>query len=236
MLQPACIGLRSFKAWVCICLDALLHSFSGPWGVLLLGALMFAERFVIILPSYAVLALGGAAAAMGLMNPWAALLATMVGSMLAAWSWHVLGWRIGGPRCRDFVCRHGKWMGLNPKRYDELCAALDRNARWTLLLAQIIPTVRILATLPAGVARIRWGRIAVPVLLGSLAWNGFFFADGYLLGINNLAGPWELIAVAIGVLVFELVLLALGWWLGKRRALRRQAQAQQVAAEPELPA
>lgn len=219
-------------------MDALLHCFSGPWGVVLLGVLMFAERFVIILPSYAVLALGGAAAALGLMNPWAALISAMAGSMLAAWLWHVIGLRIGGPRCRDFVCRHGKWMGLNPKRYDELCAALDRNARWTLLLAQIIPTVRILATLPAGVARISWARIALPVFIGSLAWNGFFFGDGYLLGINNLAGPWELIMVAIGVLVFELLLLGLGWWLGKRRAARierEELQRQAAALESNQP-
>lgn len=204
-------------------MEALLHCFSGVEGVLLLGALMFAERFVIILPSYAVLALGGAAAAKGLMNPWWALIASMAGSMLAAWLWHVIGLKLGGPRCRDFVCRHGKWMGLNPKRYDELCAALDRNARWTLLLAQIIPTVRILATLPAGVAQIRWSRIALPVFAGSLAWNGFFFFDGWVLGVKNLAGPWELILVAIGVLVFEVLMLGGAWWIGKRRAARRAA-------------
>lgn len=207
-------------------MEALLNCFAGIEGVLLLGALMFAERFVIILPSYAVLALGGAAAAKGLLDPWWALTSVMVGSMLSAWLWHVLGWRLGGPRCRDFVCRHGKWMGLNPKRYDELCAALDRNARWTLLLAQIIPTVRILATLPAGVARIRWRRIALPVFAGSLGWNAFFFWDGYLLGVKNLAGPWELILVAIGVLVFEVLMLGGAWWIGKRRAARREALAQ----------
>ena len=211
-------------------MEALLHLFSGPWGVVLLGALMFAERFVIILPSYAVLALGGAAAASGLMDPWAAITAAMLGSMLAAWLWHWIGLSIGGPRCRDFVCRHGKWMGLNPKRYDELCAALDRHARWTLLLAQIIPTVRILATLPAGVAKIRWMRILLPVFIGSAAWNAFFFVDGYLLGIHDLAGPWELLMVAIGVLAFELLLLGLGWWWGKRRALQRERAAAQAGA------
>ena len=201
-------------------MDALLYCFSGVNGVLLLAALMFAERFVIILPSYAVLALAGAAAAHGLLDPWWALGASLLGSLLAAWCWHVLGLHLGGSRCRDYVCSHGRWMGLNPKRYDNLCSALDRNAGWTLLLSQIVPTIRILATLPAGVAAISWRRILLPVALGSLLWNAFWFVDGYVLGVHHMASPWQLILVAFGVLSFEVLMLVLAWWLAKRRASR----------------
>src|SRR5690606_8358079 len=185
-------------------------------GLFALAGVMASERFVPVLPSYAVLALGGIAAAGGAYDVKLAIAATTLGSFLGSLGWYGVGYAVGPDRVGSFVARRGRWFGLTPSVYERSAAAYRRHSRLLLMLSQLIPTVRIFATFPAGVLRVPAASILLPTFLGILGWNGAFVLAGYLLeespvGENGLALP-----VLLAVVLVEALLVWGGYLLWKR--------------------
>lgn len=185
-------------------------------GLLALAAVMASERFVPILPSYAVLALGGIAAASGAYDVKLAVLAATLGSFLGSLGWYALGYAVGPDRVGNFIARRGRWFGLTVGVYERSAAAYRKHSRLLLMLSQFIPTVRIFATFPAGVLRVSSTSILLPTFLGILGWNGAFVLAGYLLeespiGKENMALP-----VLLGVVLVEALLVWGGYLLWRR--------------------
>lgn len=151
----------------------------GPWGV---GLLMLLENVFPPIPSELIMPLAGFVAARGEMGLVAAILAGTVGSLAGATLWYAVGRAVGADRLRRWSAHHGRWLTLSPEDVDRACAWFDRHGAGAVFFGRLVPTVRTLISVPAGLARMPLPKFLLWSGLGSLAWTSLLAIAGYLLG------------------------------------------------------
>ncbi len=118
-------------------------------GYVILAAIVFLENLFPPIPSELVLPLAGSRVASGDMGYLEAVLAATVGSVLGALVLYALG-RFGG---RPLLLRYGRLLRLDERRLDRAEAWFDQRGDWLVLLGRVIPGVRSVISVPAGLAR-----------------------------------------------------------------------------------
>jgi membrane protein DedA with SNARE-associated domain len=156
---------------------ALLERF----GYLGVAALMFAENVFPPLPSELIMPFAGFAAAQGRMSAAGVVIAGTVGSLAGGTLWYLLGRRLGLGRVRRLAARHGRWATVDVDEVDRAEAWFARHGGKAVLLGRLVPAVRTLVSLPAGVAEMPWGRFVLLSSIGTTTWTALLATAGYLL-------------------------------------------------------
>ena len=151
---------------------------SGYIGIALL---MFAENLFPPIPSELIMPFAGFVAARGELHPVGVVAAGVAGSLLGAIPWYLAGRWVGGERLKRLADRHGRW--LTASRYD-----LERAEDWfnrygwlAVLLGRLVPAVRTLISVPAGMTHMPLAPFIVCSTIGTLLWTCFLTGAGYLL-------------------------------------------------------
>jgi len=152
---------------------------AGLSGVFLL---MLVENLLPFIPSELILPLAGFEAAQGRFPPAMAVLAGGLGSALGGVAWYALGRRIGGERLARFAERHGRWLGLSAAEVRKATAWFARRGALAVCLGRMLPGVRAVICIPAGVAKMPFGRFILWSSLGAFVWSGLLVAAGVMLG------------------------------------------------------
>jgi membrane protein DedA with SNARE-associated domain len=199
--------------WITSVLDA-----TGALGV---GFLMLLENVFPPIPSELVMPLAGFVAARGEVGLVAVILAGSVGSLLGALLWYYLGRALGHDRLRSLAARHGRWLTLAPEEVDRAEAWFLRHGGAAVFLGRLVPGVRMLISVPAGVARMPLPRFLAWSAAGTVIWTAALAGAGFLLeGRYELVGHW--VNPVSNVVVVGLVALYI-WRVatfGRRRAAR----------------
>jgi membrane protein DedA with SNARE-associated domain len=200
---------ESLAAWV----YDVIQSF-GYAGV---AFLMLAENLFPPIPSEVILPLTGFLVEQGSLVFLPALVVATVGSLVGALVLYALG-RWGG---RELILRHGRVLRLKEADLDRADGWFDRYGGAIVLFGRIVPGVRSLVSIPAGLSEMPLGRFVLLTALGSGVWNTLLIGLGWLLGEN-----WPRVAGVLGsvsdVVLALLVVAAflLGLWLWRRRRIR----------------
>ena len=144
-------------------LAAHLDAFAAlapTWGLLLVFAFMAVESSFIPFPSEVVMIPAGFLAARGELGcgtPLAAVtlafVAGVLGSLAGAYVNYFLALWVGKP----FLDKYGKWFFLKPDALDRACAIFNRYGAATTFVCRMIPAIRQLISIPAGIARMPLG-------------------------------------------------------------------------------
>ena len=183
----------------------------GYAGVALLIAL---EAVFPPIPSEVILPLSGSLSAAGEFNVFLMVGAATLGSLGGASMLYGIGRWGGERRIGDWLDRYGKWLLLS--RSD-----LDRSREWfarygspAVLIARVIPGMRSFVSVPAGLARMPYGRFLVFTAIGSAMWDGALVGAGYYLGKNwNQVQGW---LAPIGPIVYGFILLLVVVFVARR--------------------
>ena len=177
-------------------------------GALGAGAAVFLENLFPPIPSEVILPLAGFVAAQGRMTLAEAIFGATIGSVAGALALYGVACWIGAERLRRLF----DWMPLT-------CADdIDKADRWfarygstAVLIGRVIPIVRSLVSIPAGVARLRLGRFIILTALGSTVWNTILVLTGYLLGSNwcSVLGFLDRFQIIVAFVLAGLLV----WWL-----------------------
>ena len=173
--------LNQFFHWLADTVLAL-----GYPGIIILMAI---ESSVLPLPSELVMPPAGYLAAKGQMNAWIAVAAGTLGSVLGALANYALAIFVGEPVLR----RYGKYILLSPRSLDRAEAFFRRHGEISTLLGRLLPVIRHLISIPAGMSRMRLARFAGFTALGAAVWCGILTYLGWLIGRHG-----EEVAAAIG--------------------------------------
>jgi membrane protein DedA with SNARE-associated domain len=196
--------------WVVGLMDAL-----GAPGV---GLAIALENVFPPLPSEVFLPLAGFAAARGEMSLVAAIAWTTLGSLVGALVLYGVGAALGRDRVRALADR----MPLvNATDVDKAEAWFARHGAKAVFLGRMVPLVRSLISVPAGVERMPPARFAALTAAGSLIWNTAFVLAGYVLGANW--GVVEQYADVASKAVLGLLVLAVAVFAVRRIRRRRTA-------------
>lgn len=187
-------------------------------GVALLMAI---ENVVLPIPSEVIMPFAGFKTARGPMTLLGVIIAGTIGSVLGGLPLYYAGHALGEDRLRRFIERYGKWVLLRARDLDRAAARFAGNSFMEVTLGQLLPGVRGLISIPAGVARMNVGLFVLANLIGTLVWCTVLAVAGRLLGrnftqIHKFLGPtgWAI----LGILV-----VALAFWLVRRRIERSAA-------------
>ena len=161
-------------------LTRLIDQF-GAFGV---GLVMLLENVFPPIPSELIMPLAGFQAAQGKMSLVAIFLAGTAGAVLGAYLWYLVGQKLGRTRLTTFIERHGHWLTLNTEDVDSAIAWFDRHDRMAVFLGRMVPGVRTLISVPAGLNGMGLGKFLLYTTLGSAIWNSGLIAAGYLLSAN----------------------------------------------------
>jgi len=118
-------------------------------------------------------------------NLWAAAMLAIAcgitGSLLGAWINYVLGLKLGRP----FLHRWGKFFFLAPDRLSRAEQLFRDFGEVTTFVCRLIPVVRQLISIPAGISRMNFGRFTLFTGAGAGIWVIILTSIGYWFGMTT---------------------------------------------------
>jgi membrane protein DedA with SNARE-associated domain len=188
-------------------------------GLLAVGFLMILENVFPPIPSELIMPLAGFLAAQGSMSMIAVILVGTAGSVLGCLIWYWLARVWGQERFLRFIDRHGVWLTLDREEAERAMRWFERYGPVAVLIGRMIPTVRTLIAVPAGLAGMSLWTFVLYASIGGLLWTGLLAGAGYLLKENYEQVEHWLNPVTTGVIVLivALYLYRLVRGLAKRR-------------------
>lgn len=183
-------------------------------------ALMFIESSFLPLPSELVMPPAGYLAAQGRMNPALAILAGTLGSIGGALFNYWFAVRVGEP----FLRRYGKFVLLRPHHLDRSEAFFARHGEISTFIGRLLPVLRHLISIPAGMARMPLGRFVAFTALGAGIWCTVLVYIGWFVGRHQtvlregVVKAYSTQAVLYMLPVLVLVLAAYVAWNRRRKS------------------
>ncbi|WP_439599221.1 DedA family protein [Falsiroseomonas sp.] len=152
---------------------------AGGWpGVM---ALMFLENVFPPIPSEVIMPLAGFVAARGEMSLVLALIAGIIGTLLGNVFWYELARAIGADRIRPMVGRYGRWFAVGEDDLRKAEATLEKYGPFALSFGRLLPGIRTVISIPAGLIRIPRHVFYLWTALGSGVWITFLTLAGYFM-------------------------------------------------------
>ena len=183
----------------------------GLWGIF---ALMAPESACIPIPSEPTMLFAGFASRDGAYPLWAPVLvatfANLVGSAIAY---------AAGYYGRIELLERQKFVHISPKHLAWADRFFERYGSAAVFFGRMMPVVRTFISLPAGIARMPFGRFAALTFLGALPWNLALVLAGYAARDN-----WSKIRDYLHYVDYAVILLILvgiaylvvRWWRARR--------------------
>lgn len=149
---------------------------------LVIALLMFAENIFPPIPSELIMPLAGFSAASGELHLLGVIVAGTAGSLLGAAFWYLVGRWVSAERLRRLAAEHGRWLTISPEEVDQVDDWFDRHGGKAVLLGRLLPGIRTLISVPAGLTGMSVPRFLIYSTLGTVVWTAFLATAGYWLG------------------------------------------------------
>jgi membrane protein DedA with SNARE-associated domain len=175
---------------------------SGYLGV---AFLMFLETVFPPIPSEVIMPVAGMAAAQGKMGFALAVASGTGGAMLGNIVWYLAARALGHDRLKPLIRRHGKWLTISWPEVERAHRWFDRHGVALVFIGRLIPTIRSLVSIPAGLLDMRFRNFFIASTIGTAVWTALLAGAGYKLQenfqqIGRVIGPVSN-AVLIGLVV-----------------------------------
>ena len=171
-------------------------------GYLGIGFLMFLETIFPPIPSEVIMPVAGVAAGQGKLHYGLVVASGTAGAMLGNIFWYLAARALGIARLEPIVRRWGRWLTIT-------WAELERAERWFringtffVFLGRLLPTVRSLVSVPAGLLKMRFRTFVLASTLGTAGWTALLAGVGFKLGenyreIDKVIGPASNAIIAV---------------------------------------
>ena len=164
---------------------------SGYLGV---GFLMFLETIFPPIPSEVIMPVAGMAAAKGKLDFVGVVASGTAGAMLGNTVWYLAARSLGILRLRPLINRYGRWLTIT---WPEIVRAerwLGQHGTAFVVFGRLLPTVRSLVSVPAGLLRMRFRNFFIGSLFGTAIWTTILAGAGYKLeenvaDVGTMIGP-----------------------------------------------
>ena len=183
----------------------------GYPGILLLMAM---ESSIIPVPSELVMPPAGYLAQQGQMSMAMAILVGTAGSLIGAYANYFAAKFLGRP----LILKYGKYVFITEEKFAKVESFFHRHGEISTFIGRLLPVVRHLISLPAGLAGMNHLKFSLYTLLGAGIWVTILTWIGYFIGEKQ-----ELIMkyshqALIGVIIFSTILIAFYVWRHRSKA------------------
>jgi membrane protein DedA with SNARE-associated domain len=151
-------------------------------GAPAIALLMFIENVFPPIPSELIMPLAGYMVAQGKLSLLGIIVAGTIGSVLGALPLYYLGRKVGEKRLKELADRHGRWVTVSGCEIDKAKHWFDRHGGAAVFFCRLVPGVRSLISIPAGIAKMNLAAFLAYTTIGSAIWTGLLAWLGYILG------------------------------------------------------
>ena len=183
----------------------------GYPGIFLLMAM---ESSVIPIPSELVMPPAGYLAQQGEMHMLVAILCGTMGSLVGAYVNYFAAHYLGRP----LVLKYGKYVWITEEKFGHVETFFHKHGEISTFIGRLLPVVRHLISLPAGLAGMHHWKFSLYTLLGAGIWVTVLTWIGYFIGKEQALILKYSHQAVIGVVVFSAVLIAVYVWRHKRKS------------------
>lgn len=176
-------------------------------GYLGIAFLMFLETVFPPIPSEVIMPIAGVAAGQGRLQLSLVIASGTIGAMLGNIFWYLAARALGVVRLRPMIARYGRWLTIDWNDVERAEHWFRRFGTFFVFLGRLLPTIRSLVSVPAGLLRMRFRSFFLASTVGTAAWTAVLAGAGYQLqqNVSEVAG---LIGPASNAI---LVVLTLGY-------------------------
>ena len=202
-------------------MEEWILSFISDFGDIGVFLLLMLENIFPPIPSEVILTFSGFATTTTEMTILGVIIASTAGSLLGAIILYWLGSFLGVEKMEKIVDRYGKLLQLKRQDIYRADKWFERYGIWTVLFCRLIPLIRSLISIPAGMAKMKFPLFLLFSFIGTLIWNTVLVNIGESVGSN-----WHIIALKMdsfshfvyaGIALFGFILLLLYLRLRSKR-------------------
>lgn len=187
----------------------------GYPGIFLLMAM---ESSVIPIPSELVMPPAGYLAHQGEMNIWVAILCGTAGSLVGAYANYFAAHYLGRP----LILKYGKYVWITEEKFAKVETFFHRHGEISTFIGRLLPVIRHLISLPAGLAGMHHWKFSLYTLLGAGLWCTVLTWIGWFIGKEQELIMQYSHQAVIGVIIFSIVLIAVYVWRHRRKSARSE--------------
>lgn len=180
----------------------LLVDLIFDWGYSGIFIMMAIESSFIPFPSEIVLIPAGYLASQGEMNVFLILLSALGGSLVGAFINYYLALTLG----RKILLKYGKYFFIKESTLLKMEEYFSKHGHISTFTGRLIPGIRQLISVPAGLARMNIIEFSLFTSLGAGIWALVLTLLGYFIGENQELINTYLKQITIGVLALLVVL------------------------------
>lgn len=163
-------------------LNQVVEHWVETWGYAGIVAGMVLENVIPPIPSELIMPLAGFYAAQGKLNLVLVVLSGVLGTVIGALPWYGIGRLVNEERLEQWLDRHGRWVGVSAAELAQSRSWFQRHGFKVVFWGRLIPAIRTLISVPAGIEMMPLGPFLFWTTAGSLIWNLVLTLAGFFLG------------------------------------------------------
>lgn len=187
-------------------------------GYLGIALLMFLDNIFPPIPSEIIMPSAGYSASQGQLTLFGVIIAGCFGSLLAAALLYWIGYKFNHDSIFRFVDRYGRYMFIKSSDVKKSLDWFEHYGHRIVFFGRMIPAVRSLISIPAGMSRMPFWKFMFYSGLGTIIWTTFLACVGFYFGENQQLMQQIFSQVSHGIILIILVIIAI---LLYRRQLRK---------------
>jgi membrane protein DedA with SNARE-associated domain len=197
--------VQELITWLVTTIGAL-----GYPGIFLLMAM---ESSVIPVPSELIMPPAGYLAQQGQMNMAVAILCGTLGSLVGAYANYFAARYLGRP----LILKYGKYVWITEEKFAKVEQYFKDHGEISTFIGRLLPVVRHLISLPAGLAGMNHVKFSLYTLAGAGIWVTVLTFIGYFIGANQQLIMQYSHQAVIGVVIVSAALVAVYVWNHRRK-------------------
>jgi membrane protein DedA with SNARE-associated domain len=188
----------------------------GYWGILFLIAL---ENLFPPIPSEVILTFGGFVTSSSDLTITGVITVATIGSVVGAVLLYGVGRLLDVQRLEKIIERYGHILRLTKEDIHKADAWFDKYGVWTVFFCRMIPLIRSLISIPAGMSNMNFPLFLLLTTLGTLIWNTILVNVGAAVGESwkDIVGYMDIFSNVIYAIIAILGILVIVWYIKKRK-------------------
>lgn len=199
-------------------MEAWIADWMNQFGYLGVFLLILVENIFPPIPSEVILTLGGFMTTTTLMTKFGIIVASTAGSVIGAAILYWIGTLLDVERLEKIVQKYGKFLRLTTKDIHKADAWFDKYGVWAVFFGRLVPLVRSLISIPAGMSNMKFSLFLLFTTLGTLIWNTVLVSVGAAVGENwdEIVGYMDIYSNIVYAILAVVGIAFLVWYFKKR--------------------
>lgn len=199
-------------------LETWITSIMADFGYIGIFLLIMVENLFPPIPSEIILTFGGFMTTVSSLNVVIVIIVATLGSVVGAILLYKVASYFGKERLTKIVLKYGRILRLKESDIERAESFFLKYGSWAVFLCRMIPLIRSLISIPAGMTKMKMSRFLVLTTAGSLLWNTVLIGLGALLGEswNEIVVFMDSFSTIIYSIIAGLLIVGLAFFIRAR--------------------